>query len=118
MSSKGRSQSAPFELIYSPLKWQTVDSTYNHWEAQTMQERENTTAVVLEQQITERYGLLISQTQLAELLGRTTEGFRYSLSYPSDQNTRALKACGRKIGRRVYYPAMEVARIIMGSEHG
>jgi hypothetical protein len=83
-----------------------------------MQERENTTAVVLEQQITERYGLLISQTQLAELLGRTTEGFRYSLSYPSDQNTRALNACGRKIGRRVYYPAMEVAQIIMGSGHG
>ena len=82
-----------------------------------MKETENANVAVLEQQITERYGLLITQTQLAELLGRTTNGFRYSLSYPSDQKTCALKACGRKIGRRVYYPAMEVARIIMGSRH-
>jgi len=38
----------------------------------------------------------------------------YSLSYPSDQQTRDLKRCGRKIGRRVYYPASEVAQIIIG----
>ena len=57
---------------------------------------------------------IVTQAQLAELLGRTTGGLRYSLSYPSDQQTRALKACGRKIGRRVYYPAIEVARIISG----
>ena len=81
-----------------------------------MQETENTSAVMLERQLTERFGLLLSQTQLAELLGRTTGGLRYSLSYPSDSNTRALKACGRKIGRRVYYPASEVARIIIGTD--
>ena len=34
--------------------------------------------VTLENQITERYGLLISQTQLADLLGRTTGGLRYT----------------------------------------
>ncbi len=68
----------------------------------------------LAQQITERYGLLISQSQLAELLGRPTGGLRYSLKYPSDPSTRALKACGRKVGRRVYYPASEVALIIAG----
>ena len=80
-----------------------------------MQEQTNTSAVTLEKHITERYGLLISQTQLAELLGRTTGGLRYSLSYPSDPSTCALKACGRKIGRRIYYPANEVARIIIGT---
>jgi len=80
-----------------------------------MQDKESPDVALLQDQITERYGLLISQTQLAELLGRTTGGLRYSLSYPSDQSTRALKACGRKIGRRVYYPATEVARIIIGS---
>jgi hypothetical protein len=84
-----------------------------------MQDVESHDAVALENQITERYGLLISQTQLAELLGRTTGGLRYSLryslSYPSDQSTRALKASGRKIGRRVCYPATEVARIIIGT---
>lgn len=79
-----------------------------------MQETERTSVATLENQITERYGLLLSQTHLAELLGRTTGGLRYSLSYPSDHQTQALKACGRKIGRRVYYPATEVARIIIG----
>lgn len=80
-----------------------------------MQDKESSTVVVLEGQITGRYGLLLSQTQLAELLGRTTGGLRYSLSYPSDHQTRALKACGRKIGRRVYYPATEIAQIIVGA---
>jgi hypothetical protein len=80
-----------------------------------MQDTDSLPTATLEDQITERYGLLLSQTQLAQLLGRTTGGLRYSLSYPSDQQTRALKACGRKIGRRVYYPATEVARIIIGT---
>jgi len=80
-----------------------------------MQDKESSGVVVLEGQITERYGLLLSQTQLAELLGRTTCGLRYSLSYPSDHQTRALKRCGRKIGRRVCYPATEVAQIIVGT---
>ena len=80
-----------------------------------MQSIESASAVTLEQQITARYGLLLSQAQLAELLGRTTGGLRYSLSYPSDQQTRDLKRCGRKIGRRVYYPASEVAQIIIGT---
>ena len=72
----------------------------------------------LEQKITSRYGILLSQTQLAELLGRTPGGLRYSLSYPSDQRTRDLKASGRKIGRRVYYPAAEVAQIIESGARG
>ncbi len=79
-----------------------------------MQDTESASVATLENQITERYGLLLSQTHLAELLGRTTGGLRYSLSYPSDHQTQALKTCGRKIGRRVYYPATEVARIIIG----
>lgn len=81
-----------------------------------MQAPENTPVETLEHQLTERFGLLLSQTQLAELLGRSTGGLRYSLSYPSDLSTHALKACGRKIGRRVYYPASEVARIIVGTD--
>ena len=80
-----------------------------------MQDTDSLPTATLENQITERYGLLLSQTQLARLLGRTTGGLRYSLSYPSDQQTRDLKRCGRKIGRRVYYPATEVAQIILGT---
>ena len=80
-----------------------------------MQDSVNTNVATLEIQLMERFGLLMSQAQLAELLGRSTGGLRYSLSYPSDASTRALKACGRKIGRRIYYPVSEVARIILGS---
>jgi hypothetical protein len=80
-----------------------------------MQDTNNSTISTLENKITERYGMLLSQTQLAALLGRTTGGLRYSLSYPCDAQTRALKACGRKVGRRVYYLATEVARIIVGT---
>jgi hypothetical protein len=82
-----------------------------------MPDTENSGVLTLETRITERYGLLLSQTQLAQLLGRTTGGLRYNrLSYPCDHQTRALKACGRNIGRRVYYPANAVAQIIIGND--
>jgi len=79
-----------------------------------MQDSFNANVATLENQLMERFGLLMSQAQLAELLGRSTGGLRYSLSYPSDASTRALKDCGRKVGRRMYYPASDVARIILG----
>ena len=47
-----------------------------------MQEQINTSVVTLENQLTERFGLLLSQTQLAELLGRTTCGLRYKPQLP------------------------------------
>ena len=47
-----------------------------------MQEQINTSVVTLENQLTERFGLLMSQTQLAELLGRTTGGLRYKSQLP------------------------------------
>ena len=80
-----------------------------------MVETTSSGATPLAQQITDRYGLLLSRAQLAELLGRSADGLRYSLKCPSDSSTRALKACGRKVKRRVYYPAAEVARIILGN---
>ena len=81
-----------------------------------MQDTDNPAVATLENQITERYGLLLSQAQLAELLGRSADGLRYSLKCPSDSSTRALKACGRRVGRRVYYPATEVAWIILDGD--
>lgn len=41
-----------------------------------MQDTDNSSVAKLEQQITDRYGLLLSQTQLAKLLGRTIGGLR------------------------------------------
>lgn len=80
-----------------------------------MSEKESTGAATLEHQIIERYGLLLSQVQLAELLGRSNNGLRCSLYHPSDQSMRALRDCKRKVGRRVYYPASEIAKVIMGT---
>jgi hypothetical protein len=42
-----------------------------------MQDTASLSMATLENQLTERYGLLLSQTQLAALLGRTTGGLRY-----------------------------------------
>lgn len=78
----------------------------------TMAGQDKLTTQTLKTQLTERYGVLLSQAQLTELLGRSTGGLRYSLCAPADDRTRSLKACGRRIGRRVYYPAVEVAHII------
>jgi hypothetical protein len=40
-----------------------------------MQEQINTSVVTLENQLAEGFGVLMSQTQLAELLGRSSGGF-------------------------------------------
>jgi len=64
------------------------------------------------QLVTTTYGPLLSQKQLAELLKRSHQGLRYSLHCARDAKICALKACSRRVGRRVYYPAPEVARII------
>ena len=53
-----------------------------------MPDTESPSVVTLETQITERYGLLQSQTQLAELLGR-----------------------------RIYYPTTEVAGLLKGTSN-
>ncbi len=67
-------------------------------------------------QLTKQFGLLLSQKELASVLKRSVGGLRYSLCMPRDARTRAFKACSLKIGRRVYYPSVEVARII-SSDH-
>lgn len=66
----------------------------------------------LAQQLTDRFGPLLTLRQLAELLDRSVSGMRYSLRSPRDERMRALNACACRIGRRVYYPATDVARII------
>lgn len=69
----------------------------------------------LAQQLTDRFGPLLTLRHLAELLDRSVSGLRYSLRRPSDERTRALNACACRIGRRTYYPATDVARIIRGA---
>ena len=70
------------------------------------------TRTALEAQLETRYGLLLTQKQLAQFLGRSIAGLRWSLANPADQRTLALRNCARRVGRRVYYPASAVAAII------
>ena len=63
-----------------------------------MQDTDSLPTLTLENQITERYGLLLSQTQLAELLGRTTGGLRYKPELPerpADARPQGLRAQDR-----------------------
>ena len=81
-----------------------------------MRDTNSTSHSQLENKITGLYGPLLSQDQLAQLLGRSAGGLRYSLCNPCDAKTQALKDCARRIGRRVYYPASDVAAIICAEE--
>ena len=54
-----------------------------------MSDQDKPTLQLLKTQLTERYGVLLSQAQLAALLGRSTGGLRYSLCAPADARTRA-----------------------------
>lgn len=81
-----------------------------------MQERLITHTLPLETQLLERYGPLLTQQQLAQLLDRSPGGLRYSLRYSRDPKIRALQKCGRPVGRRIYYPIAEVAAIISSVE--
>ena len=71
-------------------------------------------SAVLEAQLRERYGLLLTVDELAELLGRTPAGLRWSLAHPADVPTAALRDCARRIGRRRYYPVRAVAAALAG----
>ena len=64
----------------------------------------------------EKYGHLLTQEQLAEVLKRKVGGLRWSLSQKtSDPAMSFLKKVERTIGRRKYYPATEVAKIVDGT---
>jgi hypothetical protein len=58
-----------------------------------------------------QYGPLLSLPQLAELLKRSPDGLRIALRGQSDFATQWNQA-RRKIGRRVYFRAPDVARLI------
>jgi hypothetical protein len=59
------------------------------------------TSIRLEERLTERYGILLSQTELAELLDRTPGGLRYkplpSTRLPDPQTAR-LRPANRPAG--------------------
>ncbi|MGY4877112.1 plasmid-related protein [Vreelandella aquamarina] len=55
----------------------------------------------------ERFGLLMSITDLADLLDRSPDGIRVSL-YSDTEVSRKLKPTMVKVGRRVYFKTLQV----------
>lgn len=66
-----------------------------------------------EQMLLERYGNspLLSIRQLADILHRSPEGLRITMSNNSDLANK-LRACKLKLGRRVYFRVAAVAQLI------
>jgi len=100
----------PGKALYGALLPLLLFSNYQG--PRNMEKHQRTNVDSLAHEIAEKYGLLLDQKQLASLLGRSTSGLRYSFAYPRDESTRSLKQVGRRIGKRIYYPATEVARVL------
>ncbi|MFJ7882376.1 DNA-binding protein [Pseudomonas sp. FSL R10-0056] len=64
-----------------------------------------------EQYLVEKYGPLMTLSQVAELFGRSPDGLRFTIRQDSDLGRR-LSAEKKKLGRRVYFLAVGVARLI------
>lgn len=67
-----------------------------------------------EEQLIERYGILLSLEDLADVLKRSKDGLRIALRGDSEF-ARAWCSAKKKIGRRVYFRASDVARLIDGN---
>ncbi|MCE8050091.1 plasmid-related protein [Halomonas daqingensis] len=60
-----------------------------------------------EEYLVERFGLLMSISDVADLLGRSPDGIRVSL-YTDTEVSRKLKPTMVKVGRRVYFRTLQV----------
>lgn len=61
----------------------------------------------------DKYGPLLSLTQLAHMLDRTPDGLRMTLREPSDYADK-LNAAKVRIGRRIYFRTPDVASVFLG----
>lgn len=69
--------------------------------------------MTIEQTFTDKYGPLLSITQLATILDRSPEGLRISLRASSDWSER-INFARLRIGRRVYFRTEQIARFLSG----
>ncbi len=60
-----------------------------------------------EEYLVDRFGLLMSISDLADLLGRSPDGVRVSL-YTDTEVSRILKPTMVRVGRRVYFRTLQV----------
>jgi len=68
-----------------------------------------------EEQLIERYGPLLSLVELSELLKRSPDGLRIALSGQTEF-AEQWNTAKRKVGRRVYFRASDVATLIDAAE--
>ena len=66
---------------------------------------------ILEEQLNEKYGILMSFEDLAEVLKRSKNGLRITLQQDNEVSRRFNQA-RKKIGRRVYFATSKVAKAI------
>jgi hypothetical protein len=64
-----------------------------------------------EEQLLERYGPLLSLVELSTVLKRSPDGLRIALRSQTEFATK-WNAARRKVGRRVYFRATDVAGLI------
>jgi hypothetical protein len=64
--------------------------------------------------LVDRWGALINQRQLAQILQRQPDGLRVSLARPTSEWARRLNGTKVRIGRRVLFDTVEVAKLIDG----
>ncbi|NYT68832.1 DNA-binding protein [Pusillimonas noertemannii] len=64
-----------------------------------------------EEQLVERYGILLSLDELSDVLKRSRDGVRVAM-LGNSEFARIWGPLKRKIGRRVYFRASDVARLI------
>jgi hypothetical protein len=67
----------------------------------------------IEDQLTERYGPLLSTAQLADVLHRSTEGLRISLRSNSEW-ARRINTAKLKLGRRIYFRTVSISEVLTG----
>ena len=66
--------------------------------------------------LVEKYGVLLTVNNVAELLKRKPAGFRWSLSQGIDEpGLEYLRSSSIKIGRKIYFPARAIAALIDGT---
>ncbi|MFU2326816.1 hypothetical protein [Pseudomonas sp. NFX98] len=67
----------------------------------------------MERELTERFGPLLTAVHLAEVLHRSEQGLRWSLTQPGEF-ADTINTTRIKIGRRNYYRAADLALLLTG----
>ena len=65
----------------------------------------------IESSLLERYGPLLTISEVAQLLKRSPDGLRMSLNRENELS-RKLKPAKKKIGRRVYFRVSAIAELV------